>query len=428
MTQVTTKCVAFALFGLLLLAGSPLAQAQNYDNPGLGELPVTAHPQDFKPLGIRAGGFMLHPGIQLAAEFNDNVFYTAEDEINDTIFHFRPYITAQSNWSRHSFNVRLAADIARYKDRDILDYEDYFLLINGRVDVRNRSYFSYNLDYMKLHEGRNNRDAEQGIEPTTYNMFGGSLGYDHTFNRLSVGVRYTYRKLDFDNAYGLDDTVIDNEDRDRNEQSAFLRLGYQFQTDKQAFFSIESHNVNYDQALDRNGIHRDSDGWKANGGLAFTLTGKLAGDVYISYLDQSYDDPRLEDISGWAGGAGLQWTPTRLTTVGARISSSIQQTTYQYSSGYLSTLYSFRVDHELMRDLQISGQVSYRNNDYQLTVDAPEDSRTKDSIWQAGLGLTYFINRHVFLNASYNYEKLKSNVQFDQISANSAWLVLSLER
>ena len=155
----------FSLYGLLALALSNVLLAQNYDNPGLGELPVYSHPQDFKPLGIRAGGFMLHPGIQLATEWSDNVFYTAENEINDTIFHFRPYITAQSNWSKHSFNIRLAADIARYKDRDILDYEDYFVLINGQVDVRNRSFFTYNVDWMNLHESRNNRSAEQGIEP-----------------------------------------------------------------------------------------------------------------------------------------------------------------------------------------------------------------------------------------------------------------------
>ena len=52
--------------------------AQNYDDPGLGEKPVSAHPQDYKPLGIRAGSFMLHPGVQLAAEFTDNVFYTGD--------------------------------------------------------------------------------------------------------------------------------------------------------------------------------------------------------------------------------------------------------------------------------------------------------------------------------------------------------------
>ena len=80
-----------ALILSLLAFASGALEAQNYDNPGLGEQPVVSHPQDYKPLGIRAGGFMLHPGVQLAAEFNDNVFYTDSDgeaaTRDDTIWH-----------------------------------------------------------------------------------------------------------------------------------------------------------------------------------------------------------------------------------------------------------------------------------------------------------------------------------------------------
>jgi hypothetical protein len=403
-------------------------QAQNYDNPGLGELPVISHPQDSKPLGIRAGGFMLHPGVQLAAEYNDNVFYTAENTQSDTAWHFRPYITAQSGWSRHSLNIRLAADVSRYQDYSFQDYEDYFLLINGRVDVRNRSFFSYTADYMNLHEGRNNRSAEQGITPTRYDLYGGSLGYDHTFNRLSIGVLGTWRRMDFDDTFSLEDGNIDNQDRDRDESSFSVRAGYQFQTDKQAFVSVVSNRVNYKEKYDRNGLDRTSDGYTVNGGLRFNITGLLSGDVFASYHDQSYDDPTLPDVTGWAGGAGLQWTPSRLTMVGASITSGVEATTYQYSSGYLRTLYSVRADHELMRNLQISGQVSYSVNDYQLTLDAPEGARSKDKIWMAGVGMTYFFNRWLFLSASYDYEKLTSNQDQDRYDANRFWLVLSLER
>jgi hypothetical protein len=417
-----------ALIFSLLACFSGVLEAQNYDNPGLGELPVSAHPQDYKPLGVRAGGFMLHPGVQLAAEFNDNVFYTAQDEVDDTVWHVRPYITAQSNWNRHALNLRLAADIARFDTFGTRDYEDYFLLINGRVDVRNRSYFSYTADYMRLHEDFNSRDAEQGREPTRYDLMGGSLGYDHTFNRLSVGGLFGLRRLDFEDAIALDGSVLDNQDRNRDESFADLRFGYQFQTDKQAFVRFSWNSRDYDQFLDRNGIHRNSDGWAAHAGLLFNITGKLDGDVYVSYHDQSFDDPRLPGVNGWAGGAGLQWRPTLLTSVGARIMSSVQPTTLATSSGYLRTVYSVRVDHELTRSLQLNGQVSYGDNDYQLTPDAPVTARTSDEIWQYGLGLNYFINRWLFVSAAYTHDRLRSNVPGDEYDVNRIWLTLSLER
>jgi hypothetical protein len=430
-THKSKGCGAFsgrfaALLGCLAFTGG--LEAQNYDNPSLGEQPVVVHPQDYKPLGIRAGGFMLHPGVQLAAEFNDNVFYTSEDELDDTVWHFRPYITAQSNWSRHAFNLRLAADVARHQDWDYRDYEDYFLLMQGRVDVRSRSYLTYSLDFMQLHEGLNNRAAKQGREPTIYDLYGGSLGYDHMFNRLSVGVLLNLRTLDYENTVDFDGTVIDNQDRNRDEWDATLRMGYQFQTDKQAFLSFAMHDVAYDQPLDRNDIGRDSDGWSANAGLAFNITGKLNGDVYATYHDRSYADPGLPGISGWGLGAGLQWMPTKLTSVGFRVASDVQPTTSQYSSGYLRRLYSVRVNHELLRGLQISGQVSYSDSDYELTADAPADSREQDELWQAGIGLTWFVNRWMFLSASYTHDRLTSNVPGDEYEVNRIWLTLSLER
>ena len=419
--------VITALSCLILLPLSAVIEAQNYDNPGLGQQPVYTHPQDYKPLGIRAGAFMLHPGVQLATEFTDNVFYTEDFKEDDTIFHIRPYITAQSTWSRHSLNVSLAADFAWYKEFSFRDYQDYFFLVNGRVDVKNQSVFNYGLNYMDLHEDLNSRDSEQGFEPTTYNMAGGSVGYDHTFNRFSVGAKYIYDRLDYDNAFGIDGE-IDNQDRDRDESSLMLRAGYQFQTDMQAFVSYTSDNIDYREPEDRNDFARSGDGYTVNAGVSFTLTGKLDGDVFVSYLDRSYDDPELPDTNGWSGGAGLRWTPTRLTSVSGTITGSIEETTSQFSSGYFRTLYSLRVDHELLRNLQLSGFVAYSNNDYQLIAGAPEDARSRDKIYRAGFGVNWFINRWLFLNASYDYEKLKTNVPGDGYKVNRVWLTLGLER
>jgi len=402
--------------------------AQYYDDPGLGEKPVAAHPQDYKPLGIRAGSFMLHPGVQLAVEFTDNVFFSNEFKESDTIFHIRPYITAQSTWSRHSLNISLAADIGRHVDYGFRDYEDYFFLITGRVDVKSRSFFGYGLDYMKLHEGLNNRDAEQGLKPTIYHLYGANIGYDHTFNRFSLGAALNWDRLDYKNSFSLITGEIDNQDRNRDVTNWMLRGGYQFKTDMQAFVAYTGYNIDYEQTFDRNGFARSGDGYTLDGGVSFAITGKLNGDLFVRYADRSYDDPELPSTSDWGGGAGLQWNPTYLTSVYARIDTSIQETTIQEASGYVRTLYSVRVDHELLRNLQINGFVSYSDNDYQLIDFAPIDAREWDKIWRAGVGLTWFINRHLFLNASYDYEKLKSNVPNDGYNVNRIWLTLGIER
>jgi hypothetical protein len=405
-----------------------VAFAQSYDNPTLGQNPVVAHPQDYKPLGVRAGSFMLHPGVELAAEWHDNILYTQDNTISDTVFHVRPYITAQSTWSRHSFSVRLAADVARYADYGFRDYEDYFFQVGGHLDISSQSVFSYGLDYLELHEERNVRSADQGIEPTTYSLTGGTLGYDHTFNRLSLGLGYILRDLQYDNSIDEFGNVIDNSDRDRRDQVFDVRLGYQMQTDKQLFVQAGFNDVEYDQRYDRNGFDRSSSGWFASAGIDFMLTGVLSGNAYVTIRERSYSDELLPDVSGWGFGAGLTWMPTTLTTLRGTVSTSIEDTTQSTASGYFRTMYALRADHELLRDLQIHAQLAYYVNDYELLPDAPPNAREEDELWRVGVGATWFINRWAWISASYDFSDFTTNFPNDDYQANIAWLVLGFER
>jgi len=425
----STKFVVFLGIAIALQALSGSASAQYYNDPGLGQKPVATHPQDYKPLGIRAGAFMLHPGVQLGAQWTDNVFYADKLLKSDTIFHVRPYISAQSTWSRHSLNVSLAADFAFYDKYSERNYEDYFFGLSGRIDVKNRSFFSYSADYMNLHEDLNNRTSEQGIEPTRYDFYGGRIGYDHSFNRLSLSGFYSMNWLNYKNVIGLDGEVIDNQDRNRRGDAFGVRAGYQFAVDKQLFIAYEGYSIDYDQKYDRNGYDRSGDGYRINGGINFSITGRLQGDIFASYYNRNFDDPRLPTASGWliGGGAGLQWNPTDLTSVYGRIESGVQETTDANSTSFVQSIGSIRVDHELTRSIQLNGFVSYGINDYNPIDPTAADLRTKDKIFRAGVGLNWFINRHAYLNASYAYSDFNSSVVDDDYQTNDVWLLLGLE-
>lgn len=420
------NCAATVGLAVGLLSSSVFAQ--DYDDPALGQQPVVSQPQDFKPLGVRAGSFMLHPGVELAVDYNDNVFYSYDNEQSDTIFHVRPYITAISNWSRHSLSVRLAADVGRYADFGVRDYEDYFLTVDGRFDFTGRNNLGYRFDALQLHEDLNARDSVQGIEPTVYHLLGAGLSYDHYFNRLSLGGSLDWQQLRYDDVLGEDGEIIDNEDRDRQSVAATITAGYQFKTDKRAFVTVGWDETDYDQEFDRNGYHRDSSGFSVRGGMDFTITNLLIGDVSIGYFERDYDDPLLQDVDGIGLGAGLTWLPTQLTTVRANVTSSVEDSASITASGYFRTLYSLRVDHELLRNLQLTGRLSYSDSDYETVIDAPVGARTSDQVWRAGLGVNYFINRWMFVGASYDYQNLDTNVANDGYKVNRAWLVLGFEK
>lgn len=413
---------------LVLLCCTGNALAQYYDSPGLGQRPVATYPQDYKPLGIRAGSFMLHPGIQLAGEYTDNVYFTERNTKSDIVYHVRPYVSAQSTWSRHSLNVSLAADLAFYGDYSKENYEDYILDVSGRIDVKNRSFMTYGLSYLNLHEDRSTRDGVQGFKPTRYEVYGADIGYEHTFNRLTLGANYTHQWMDYKDSIAATGAVIDNADRDRDIGSISFKGAYQFRTDMQAFVTYKPYSVKYTETVDSDGRRRSGDGYDVSGGLSFSITGKLNGDVYATYHDRTYDDPLLPDVNGWAAGAGLQWNPTYLTSVYGSIESSIEETILQYSSGYLRTLYSVRMDHELTRSVQLNAFLAYYDHDYTMLPNAPSVARQYDKIWRAGVGANWYINRHMYLNASYGWEDLATNVPNDDYTVNRVWLVLGLER
>jgi len=116
-----------------------------------------------------------------------------------------------------------------------------------------------------------------------------------------------------------------------------------------------------------------------------------------------------------------------LTSVNAEVGTAIQETTDINSSGFLQTVYSLRVDHELMRYVQVNGFAQYRSYDYQSIVDAPVDARDTDGTLRLGVGANWFINRHAYLNASYSWEELDSSIVDDDYTVNRFWLMLGLE-
>jgi hypothetical protein len=193
------------------------AFAQQYFDPGLMQKSFVQKPEDFQPPGARLGSFMFHPGAELFYENNDNIFYLEDGAIDDSIWHLRPNATLNSDWNRHSLNLSGWADIARYDDFGSEDYTDWALRLDGRLDVRQGSWISYEASTMDLHEDRRSPDNQFGVRPTEFNYSGLGVGYDQMFNRLKAGVYFRSNGFDYDNNVDAMGDVIDNQDRNRDE-------------------------------------------------------------------------------------------------------------------------------------------------------------------------------------------------------------------
>jgi hypothetical protein len=429
-------CVISAL-GVCLLPS--LSIAQQYYDPGLLQRTIDRRPVDFESPGIRAGGFELHAGAELAWENNDNIFYfDGNFGISDDIIHARPWLNASSDWNRHALNFSFFADVASYSDFNSQNYTDWTASMDGRIDVRRGSAFNYGISHIKLHEDMRNPETQQSIEPVEFSIGSINLGYAHQFNRLTLAVGYLHDKYNYQNGKDGEGQPVNNQDRDRDRDTWSARLDYNFSDQTGMFFGYAGNSVDYDLEFDRTGVNRSSDGYDIRGGIAWNITGVITGDLFLQYINQDYDDPLLSDISGFGLGANLDWTPTRLTSLNFTFSNTPQDTTLRGASGYYSSLYSLRIQHELRRNLLLNARVSYTDNEYEYKYiiepyddpDGPpveQQVLTGTTITRAGIGLSYLISRHFYLSGGYTYEKQDANISENRYTTNRFFITLGAE-
>lgn len=403
-----------------------ISMAQQYYDPGLLQKTVDRKPVDYQSPGIRMGGFNLNTGAELAWEYNDNIFYLREQEISDNILHARPWLNLSSDWGRHALNLNAFVDAAYYDDFGSQDYTDWVTSLDGRIDVKRGSAFNYKASYMNLHEERSNPDSRISIEPTEYSFGGVDVGYTHGFNRLSATVRYQYQDTDYDDGKDFQGNLVDNRDRDRSRDIWSLRMGYDYSDQSAVFIEYAGNSLDYDQTFDNSGYQRSSDGYDLRGGVAWNMTGVLTGDLFLQYVSQDYDDPRFNKVDGFGIGANLDWTPTELTSVSVKFANTPQETTQLGASGYYSSLYSARVQHELRRNILVNARFSYTDNEYEY--DNPAAGSLRDTqVTRAGAGLSYLLNRHLNLSGGYVYEKQDANENYFEYKTNRFFITLGGE-
>ncbi|MFT4252510.1 MAG: outer membrane beta-barrel protein, partial [Caulobacter sp.] len=140
----------------------------------------------------------------------------------------------------------------------------------------------------------------------------------------------------------------------------------------------------------------------------FELAQALRGQVDAGYMRQSYDDyanistASKKNLDGFSTKTKVEWFPTELTTVTFNAGRTIEESVATGSEGFVSNTGALAVDHELLRNVLLSGQASYGKDDY-AGIDR-EDKRTG-----AKASVAYLLNRRVGVFLTYNYLKQKSD-------------------
>jgi hypothetical protein len=362
-------------------------------------VPVTARPRpDFDPLGIRAGGFLIYPSVTVGSSYDTNVFATKDDTKDDFIFNFLPQVVVRSNFPRHAIAWTTEADIARYVTETDEDYEDFGTALNGRLDITRSNRLTAGAAFARGHDSRDDPE-DLGVdvtdEPSKYYDYGGDLGFQQDFNRVNFGLLGNFDRRDY--------TDGDEGDRDRDLFGGRLRAGYFVSPRINAFVQGGFRREVRDQDSGR-----DNNVYSASVGTEIDFTGLLFGEVNAGWSLQEFDESDVDSENGFTYGANLTWNPTGLTSV--RLDGAGGFEPSDVGSSRLESEIGLRIDHELLRNLLIGGQVRYSRDDFQ-------DANRVDNRIDVGPSITYFVNRNFSVGANYVFttrDSDESEREFDR--------------
>ena len=145
---------------------------------------------------------------------------------------------------------------------------------------------------------------------------------------------------------------------------------------------------------------RDNNVYSASVGTEIDFTGLLFGEVNAGWSLQEFDESDVDSENGFTYGANLTWNPTGLTSVRLDGEGGFQPS--DVGSSRLESEIGLRIDHELLRNLLIGGEVRYSRDDFQ-------DANRVDNRIDVGPGITYFINRNFSVGAGYVFTKRQSD-------------------
>jgi hypothetical protein len=357
---------------------------------------------DYDPNGIHLGTLIVNPNIDLDETFTSNVYATPFNEKSDFYTTVSPTIGVRTDWERNSLGALISGEythFARYSTEDVGNFNG---TVDGRLDILQGVTASATGGFQVLHEPRGSANDVNGKTPTEYHLTNFTFGYVKENAIIGIKLDGAINHYDYFNVATTAGAPIIETDRNRTEYEIGGRVSYELERDYRAFIRVSGNVRDYDQKFDTGGFQRSSVGYQIDAGAALSITGKIDGEVYLGYIQQDFDDPRLGNAGGLGFGSDILWNITDLTSIRFSASRTIEETIVAQASSFIQTAVSLGVEHELLRNVLVSANLTYTNQDYQ-------DFGRNDDIYGVTLTGKYLITRNLATTLNIGYTKKVSN-------------------
>jgi hypothetical protein len=378
----------------------------------------------YSPLGIRGGSFMFFPAVELSTAYSSNPSAVPHGA-GSPYFVVAPELLVQSDWSRHSLTASIIGTYTDYTNGSFVPSLNRPYLnskIDGRIDVTRDTQIVLENRVLVSTDNPGSPNLQAGLASLPIDTtLGGTFGIVQAFNRLIVTLKGTFDRVQYQNSTLTDGETSSNADRDLNQYAGIARVAFDLDAGVKPFVEVQQDARAYDQQFDSGGQQRSSIGTSVKAGATVDLFGTLTGAMAIGYLDRTYQDPTLPKVSGLIADGALIWRATALTTATLTAASQVSESTVFGVSGELSRDIGVEVDHAFRRWLIGTLKAGYGQDDY--VGEGRVDSR-----YFASVGMTYKLNRDIWLRGEVREDRLNSNFSGVSYWATSVLAGVRLQR
>lgn len=377
----------------------------------------------YAQLGWSTGPFTLYPAVELIGGYSTNPGQIQNGE-GASLYSVQPELRAQSNWSRHELTADLRGSYTGYTPDTTPTLSRPYAngKIDGRVDVTKTTRIDLGGRALVSTDNPGSPNLQAGLSKLPiYTTFGGSAGLGQKFNRFDVSLKGDVERTVYQDSKLTDGSTASNEDRNYDQYGLRLRGAYEMLPGVTPYVEGAVDTRRHDLAADIDGYQRNSKGWTATVGSTFELSRLLTGETGIGYTERTYDDTRLEKLSGIVGNASLIWTVSSLTNVKFNAASAVQESAVAGVSGVLSRDIGVQIDHSFRRYLIGTVKAGFGNDDY-------KGSDRDDNRYMVGLGLTYKLSRWAQVKGEFRQDWLRSNISGNDYTTSTFLIGLRLQQ
>lgn len=356
----------------------------------------------YEPIPIRFGTLEVSPVLQVDTTVTDNLYARSDVKVHDTGIALRPAVTITTQGTHHQLAVTANAQANRWARHHAENTEAYGVSADGSVDLAQGTRLIAQGSQERLIEARGTTgDTLFGSRPISYDRTVADLALEQDFGVTKLRLGGRYERFAYQNRM-VDGSVVDLSPRNFEQVSGSLRVLQGLSPGVAGFVDLGLAHGRYPVTLP-NGFDRTSNTAAGMVGVAFGLNRLLQGEAGVGYLDQRFHDARFPAIRGLAYKMALAWSPTPLTTLHLRGSSSLQRSPIVSIAGVREDTFNLAADHELLRNVILRPSLT-------VTRAAFRGGERRDTYMTAQFGATWLVDTHWQVDLSVSHALGRNNV------------------